>query len=556
MSKSSSKITFQQHLNELTESGNSLLSATNILVGISQFHKTLKSLEENINTTNPRPSIKGESYYSQLMTSFGQNIDKTPTSTPEIFLKKIAIAIITNNDKLLTSLIQKNRGMVNEIDDHRLLINLAVELKSTHTFEILLDRGFDPRKNASQVVSPIALAARDQGDNFLESYRNKIAEKFGAELVTTLINEKDANGDNALSYALQGKSYLSTFEFLRANGLDVSENLERNTKLAIQNRHSETLDKLLKENKTLLSNDLFLSLSNFAAQCDNLIVQRVLAENCSDGQTRKHMDEVIDSKHLDEDIFEICKKGSLQDFLLLSQIHSNQTYSFPNIQKTINVHDKNGKTPLFYALSQNCYNNLVIELLDKGALITDLTDTSKLQLSKHKKANGEGIDALTLCIRTKQPKTLGTILQHNAMNYSYDDGQLLLTHESLSNIVEEMISQQRLNAMVVKSFVENISVDRLQNLRSETFNSLKKTVADLVPEMSSKLSKIVSKNKTISNTDSEETSLLSSASSTSYGATRPSEITPEVENAPSTSFFGKCCEGLITRISSMVFSRR
>lgn len=482
---------FEQHLEYLKKAQSDFLGSR---IDLKDFRAKLESLRTEIDVTNPRLpdrsffsltyTTNNKDYYSTLIDSASHETHSDSTETPDILSKKIALAILTNNDKLLTDLLQKNDGAISQITDHRSLINLAVELRSTNTFNILLDHGFDPRINQSHSISPIALAAYNQGEDFVESYCKKISEKFGRQLVTDLANEIDKNGNNALGHALLGRSYLSTVELLLTYGVDASYNFQRNAELAIKHRHIETLGLLLKHNKGRIPNQTFLELSNFAKACNNIIVQRQLAANCSDISTRRQIDAVIDSiENIDQDIFEICKHGSLQDFQFLTEIHKYQRSLYPPIAETIDDFDSTGKNPLFYVLTGNCYDSLVLGLLNQGALITNLTDTRKSHQPEYTKTNREAMDALTICVRTQQSKTLGTILRHPAMEYRYDDTQtLLLTDEMLGKAVEEMISQRYLNARVVASFITNISPERLQNMNAETLISLTKTALEFAPK--------------------------------------------------------------------------
>ena len=402
---------------------------------------------------------------------------ESKTASRKLFEIIISDAIIKNNDELLIKTIDNNRNEIDKITDHKLLLNLAVSEKSTHTFALLIDRGFDPRKGCSSNPNPVAFAAKTQGYDFLSRYCETISKAFDPDLnlVTLLINEKDAQGKNALSYALEGRSYLGAVRFLIDNGADITENFLHNAKLAIENRHVKTLELMMKSNDGKVTKDQLSELSKHAEEHNNHITQNVFAVYAVKHgfyEVKKEIDSAIDDHRNEQgsstDIFEICRKGSLEDLeFLLEVLKARGEKLFIN---NPNFYDSDGNSALFYALSNNCYDLLVSRLLDEGAIITNLTTSEELI-----------DDALTFCILKKEPKTLATILKSQNLDIM-DQEELLLGHQKFSEIVEEMLSSENSNAVIVESFFTNISDFRLRNMEEETLVNLVKKSLEYAPE--------------------------------------------------------------------------
>jgi ankyrin repeat protein len=394
----------------------------------------------------------------------------------ENFSEIISDAIIKNNDELLIETIDNNRNEIDKITDHKLLLNLAVSEKSTHTFALLIDRGFDPRKGCISTPNPVAFAAKTQGYDFLSRYCETISKAFDPELklVECLINEKDDQGKNALSYALEGRSYLGAVRFLIDNGADITENFLHNAKLAIENRHVKTLELMMNSNDEV-TKDQLSELSRHAEEHNNHIAQNVFAVYAVKhgfDEVRKKIDFAIDNHRKNQgsgtDIFEICRKGSLEDLEFLLEVlevrHEKLFIDKP-------YYDSDGNSALFHALNNNCYDLLVSRLLDEGAIITNLTTSEELI-----------DDALTFCILKKEPKTLATILLKLQNLDIMDQEELLLGHQKFSEIVEEMLSSENSNAVIVESFFTNISDFRLRNMEEETLVNLVKKSLEYAPE--------------------------------------------------------------------------
>lgn len=411
-------------------------------------------------------------------------MSKQQVQTSESFSETISDAITTNNDELLIQLIRRDMDKIDQIPDHKHLFNLAVSKKSTHTFALLLDYGFDPTKGDRSTPNPIAFAATTQSSDFLSRYCEAISQKFGADSVKDLINEKDANGKNALSYALASRSYLGAVRFLIDNGADIAENFLLNAKLAIENRHVRTLEFMLERNDGKVTERQLSELSQHAKTHNNHITQNlfaVYAQNHSFLKVKGKIDSAIDSHRANQgsstDIFEICRKGSLEDLEFLLEVLKvrREAPLINNNDLPTPFYDRQGISALFYALSNNCYDPLVSKLLDQGAIITNLV--------RKRNITDTPIDALSFCIHAKEPKTLATILKHPNLDMIHTSNHnLLLGHQTFGKIVEEMLSPQHLNAVIVESFFTNISDFRLRSLKEETLVDLIKKSLEYAPE--------------------------------------------------------------------------
>lgn len=402
------------------------------------------------------------------------------------FTDKISNAIKSNNDDLLTEIIRNSLNLIQSIQDHKYFLNLAVSKKSTKTFALLIDYGFDPSKGGASTPNPVGFAVKTQGSEFLSLYCEAISKKFGKDLIISLINEKDANGKNAFRHALEGRSYLEAVKFLIKNGADISENFMHNAKFAIENRHVKTLELMLDNNGNVTSDQL-LELSKHAQTHNNHICQNLFgsyAEKNTLTAAKIIIDTVIIAHKQDQgsssDIFEICRQGSTQDLEFLFEVLESRSEKalINNNDYPLPAYDKYGKSALFYALSNNCYNPLVSRLLQEGAIITNL--------EKNKSSANNPVsqlDALTMCIQAKEPKTLATILNSpNLDMIRSKDKKLLLGHHLFDQIVKEMLSPQNLNAVVVESFFTNVPDDRLQNMKKDTLVNLIKESLKYAPE--------------------------------------------------------------------------
>jgi len=421
-------------------------------------------------------------------------MSKQQFQASENFTQIISNAITENNDELLIQIITNNKDKIDQITDHKHLLNLAVSKKSTHTFAILLDYGFNPEKGDRSTPNPVAFAVKTQGSDLLSRYCETIPENS----IKNLINEKDAYGKNALSYALEGRSYLGAVRFLIDNGADITENFLQNSKLAIENRHVRTLEFMLERNDGKVTEAQLSELSKHAKTNNNHIAQNlfaVYAEKHCFKTIKTEIDSAIDSHRANQgsssDIFEICRKGSLEDLEFLLKVLETRKEELLINQNDVPkpAYDQKGNSALFYALSNNCYDPLVSRLLDQGAIITDLKSIRRAFHSRP-------IDALTVCILNKEPKTLATILKHpNLDMIDYESNQnLLLGHQEFGEIIEEMLSPKHLNAVIVESFFTNISDFRLRNLEEKTLVNLIKKSLEYAPEAAAeKLRKSFSK---------------------------------------------------------------
>lgn len=387
---------------------------------------------------------------------------------PERFKRAIASAIVVNQDNILKKLLKGNSAMIDQITDHREILNLAVMHKATYTFDILISHGFDPTRGDSK--SPIALAAYDQGQQQLQHYCGAISEKYGIETVIQLINEKDNKGLNALGSAIAGKSYAKTIEFLISQGADYKCNFRHNLEHAIEGHHNQTFTILFNKNKDGLAQDLtaeyFDALSETATISRNNSAQLLLLSAMRQVKKIAPNAEVVSkiatkatqSDYSMADLYEVCRAGNKDDFDFLTSGTSPDV-----LEGALAGFDSEGKSPLFYAIDGNCYSTLVETLLDAGADPIRLIDSSSQHYRNHKfelsrRSDGEAIDALSLCVHKKEPDTFGLILRHESLTQM--DGVNLL-----GIIAHEISVSDSLNALVIEQFFKNVSTEKLNEMR-------------------------------------------------------------------------------------------
>ena len=393
---------------------------------------------------------------------------------------KILSAIDSNDDDTLNRILGENNGKISSLENHKKILNRAVDKKSTITFDILVRcYGFDPEKGDNDTPNPIAHAAKTQGFDFLSAYCKSISQCFGEEKVKNLINKKDNSGKNAFIHALEGRSYLSTIKLLINYGANIHKDFIHYAELAIKNMHVITLEYIMSQNKTVTEIQLS-HLSSYAVQNNNLIAQNsfaAYAEKYRFHALKKEIDSIIDvgtsqNKQQTTDFFNMCQSGNEEDLKFFFDFTKSQRKELPinnnnknNYQPKPN-YDKDGNSALYYALTNNCYNGIVSQFLEKGAFITNLKKDKEL-------------NALDICVDNKETKTLELILKSKNLDFTYRDKQsgkeyLLLGHEKFNTIVENMLSDENLNAVTVKSFFTNISDFRLRNLSEKNLVKLVK----------------------------------------------------------------------------------
>jgi hypothetical protein len=365
--------------------------------------------------------------------------------SPKAFKNCVKLAIFVN-DEFLNQVLKKKPKLIKKIEDHGEILNIAVEFKSTETFKILIENGFDPQKKDKNTLSIFALAAQNQGADYLEKYAATLPKKA----VETLILEQDKDGKDALSHAIQGRSYAKTIEFLLKNNANIEHRFEENLKTAIIKKHNQTLEILLTKNPKGFAPKDILFLSNFAKTNKNHLAQFFLKDLVEDNpETQKLIEQNIAEipAYQTNDIHEICREGNLENFTNFANWFGKKQ----NISKSINVADGKGKTPLFHALNGNCYSDLVENLIDSGANPNFLGNNCEPH---------EANDALTLCVQKKEPRTLGLILKYHSEKF---DSIALL------NCAKALCDSENLNALTIESFFKNVKREDLKKIESEDF---------------------------------------------------------------------------------------
>jgi len=394
------------------------------------------------------------------------------------FVKFIELAMVLDDD-LLVKILEKKPELIEKIEDHGKILNIAIELKSTETFKILINNDFDPQKKDKNTLSIFALAAQNQGANYLEKYAATLPE----ETVKNLILEQDKDGKDALSHAIEGRSYAKTIEFLLNNNANIEHRLEENLKTAIIKKHNQTLEILLKKTPKGFAPDYILLLSNFAKVNKNHLAHfflQDLVEDNSEAQKSIKQNIAEIPAYQTTDIHEICREGNLKNFEDFARRIFLKNTGFLEL---INTVDQKGKTPLFYALDGNCYSELVEKLVYFGANPNFLRNNC---------APHEANDALTLCVQKKEPKTLGVILKSQKAK---------ITPKSLRNCAKALCDSENLNAETIRYFFKNVKPKDLKEIESNEifFEELvgkgmyfaptetSKKIKDLDPEQISKV---------------------------------------------------------------------
>ena len=476
MSKSNQSIRNSKNFNRLAECANSFIKDEISLALFKEFSINLadKSAIDDYSFN--------EDYNRELCEVILENIDHD--IDPHTFGKFIEMATVLD-DRLLLKILEKKPEMIPQIDNQRKFLNIAVESKSTYTFKILVDHGFSPQKTDKETLSPLALAARHQGFDYLQKY----AEVLGKEATESLVSERDNDGKDALSHAIQGKSYIKTIRFLLDNGADIKYNFEKNLNKALFQKQNETFAALLERSPNGVSQDYLLKLSNLAIALKNHRAHIFLIAKVDENRRDilKAIEQNIEksAEHIVNDIHRICQEGNLADFQYLSLFLKNNGLDVKSALKNFN---DEGRTPLLCALDGNCYSKLVKELLDSGADPERLLDPKNNLEENHKLISGYnyshylnktlGIDSLTLCAIKKEPDTLGIILQHPSSKN--------ISSTAFDNCVTALVMGNNLNALVIKSFFKNISPQDLLTKVSHDdyfFRNLVKNGMELAPEV-------------------------------------------------------------------------
>lgn len=476
MSKSNQSIRNSKNFNLLAECTNSFIKDEISLALFKEFSINLadKSAIDDYSFN--------EDYNRELCEVILENIDHD--IDPHTFGKFIELATVLD-DRLLLKILEKKPEMIPQIDNQRKFLNIAVESKSTYTFKILVDHGFSPQKTDKETLSPLALAARHQGFDYLQKY----AEVLGKEATESLVSERDNDGKDALSHAIQGKSYIKTIRFLLDNGADIKYNFEKNLNKALFQKQNETFAALLERSPNGVSQDYLLKLSNLAIALENHRAHIFLITKVDENRRDilKAIEQNIEksAEHIVNDIHRICQEGNLADFQYLSLFLKNNGLDVKSALKNFN---DEGRTPLLCALDGNCYSKLVKELLDSGADPERLLDPKNNLEENHKLISGYnyshylnktlGIDSLTLCAIKKEPDTLGIILQHPSSKN--------ISSTAFDNCVTALVMGNNLNALVIKSFFKNISPQDLLTKVSHDdyfFRNLVKNGMELAPEV-------------------------------------------------------------------------
>ena len=227
---------------------------------------------------------------------------KDENLSPKAFKKCVKLAIFVN-DEFLNQVLKQKPKLIKKIEDHGKILNIAEEFKSTETFKILIENGFDPQKKDKKTLSIFALAAQNQGaailskkaiaeipayqttdiheicrEGNLENFTN-FANWFGKKQnISKSINVADGKGKTPLFHALNGNCYSDLVENLIDYGANPNflrnncEPHEANDALTLcaQKKESKTLAAILKYHSEKFDSIALLNCAKALCDSENL----------------------------------------------------------------------------------------------------------------------------------------------------------------------------------------------------------------------------------------------------------------------------------------------
>ncbi len=358
------------------------------------------------------------------------------------FIELTAFLIKQNRDELLTKFLKSNAPrFLGEVPDHASILGMAMKEKLTKTCEILINAGFDPLKRKEGQVNPFATACETQGEIPLGIYLESIREKFGAKKVADVLS---ADG-SALTHAISGRGYLDVLALLEKSGADTSFDRLANLQIAAKKGHAGVFNKLLGKpsdkqieeiKEDLLRDDV------------GYVIDRILHDrlSCLTTPIAKSLGESFDKKQsslTEKDLFKICESSG--ELVLESFISHMSNVRGYKIEEHVNEKDEEGKTPLYYAINHNAYNNLVLSLLKYGANPNSISPE---------------LDAATLAVRNKESGTLKIIL-----------GSERLNRDSIESAYSESKKIGE-NILIATAFLEGLRTDQITKLNPSISSDL------------------------------------------------------------------------------------
>ncbi|MDX2082930.1 MAG: hypothetical protein SFV53_02960 [Rickettsiales bacterium] len=421
------------------------------------------------NPSTPRSRLIGSSGKSSAGILSGINRQKKDlgnflathkVTNQKSFIRRIESLIEMNSDESLRLLFENHAQYqyILGISDHTKILNLAVDRKLTKTFKILIEAGFDPMKHAESAINSFVYACQTQGRAPLKTYLAAIKEKFGASKVKDVINEKDLNGNDIISYTISGRSYLDTILLLKEQGADFGANYLAHLKLASQKKHAGTFDFLLR--RKLLSETEILQIYQESIETnDDYVINSVFLEYIESKPTKEKSEAIQNIiKTLKEKITQETTEVEKKDIFRICQTSGKKALGYflkaiekriPNykLSNHVNDLDENQKTPLYYAISNNAFNDLVLELLQNNA------DPNNIEVDDNK----ETTDAVSLAISFKESETLRIILKSKVTKIS---------KETINKAAYKLNKNENKNSLIISAFIESLDEEQIGEITS------------------------------------------------------------------------------------------
>ena len=358
--------------------------------------------------------------------------------------------VMSGDDTELRTFLQSIKTIIPTIPNHAAILNSAIDEKLIRTFAILIDHGFDPEKKDGNTINSLAYACKTQSSVAVQSYCDSIERKFGSAKAIHLLKEIH-KGKDALNHAIDGKSFLSTVKFIIQKANPVINNLHLVS--TAQKEHTATLSELL--HYCQLGTQELVMLQDAIQYCDFSIQGAFIdylqtREDSKEIEIKEIIAQAIENFNAKKenltpnDIYIICLKSGPKAFeIFLSEMERR------GIEIDFNLPDQDGKTPLFYAIEENCFDPTVDRLLQLGANPNNIK-----KAIPHIPLRDQTLDALSLVLKHKESETLGLLLRNNK-RYPQP-----LPNETIRNCLE-MILKTDLNALLYSSFISNIDEEAL-----------------------------------------------------------------------------------------------
>ncbi len=394
----------------------------------------LDILRHNYQGRNPQIKSDLEAEKSALTKSLFSDIVDA-----DDFAKITRCLIKLNDDALLTKFLKTNaQRYLPLLEDHASVLGLATENKMIRTFEILIKAGFDPLRRPDGATNPFALACETQGEVPLGTYLEAIGKKFGEAKIKAVLN---ADG-TALTHAIEGRGYVDVVTLLEKNGANLVVNHVHNLTIASRKGQAGVFDKLLRNASDLEIDAVMRALgeedTSYAIDC--VLLDHLKDKESPTAEALKEQIQEKESSLTEHDLFTVCQFNGAVTLKYFVRHMEEQPGGY-RLSDHVNDIDEHQKTPLYYAISNNAYNSLVLTLLEHEADPNEIAPT---------------LDAATLAVRNKESGTLNLLLESGK-----------LSTNSIEQAYRELGDMEE-NTLVTTAFFDGLSADQLATLSPRT----------------------------------------------------------------------------------------